>query len=284
MSCTVAEKWTSAPLTIQCSDATDEVSLRQVIADVRASWPPIAGVANGAMVLHDTSLETMSYDQMMRVLSSKVDSTRLLDDIFHNDALDFFIMFSSLASVFGNSGQSNYSAANMSMVGVAAQRRRRNVAASVIDIGAIMGTGYMAREVSKDVLAQLVGAGYRKMSERDFHVAFANAIISGRVGSEELITGLQVAVPGEITKPAWSGNVRFGHVVRSDRQADAVSLDASSLTESVRSLLERARTQDDIARILQGIDLDAPLLLLNFILLTFHLQVPFSTNSNICCS
>jgi hybrid polyketide synthase/nonribosomal peptide synthetase ACE1 len=108
-----------------------------------------------------------------------------------------------------------------------------------------MGTGYMAREVSEDVLAQLVGAGYRKMSERDFHVAFANAIISGRVGSdyaEELITGLHVAGPGENIKPSWS-NARFGHVVRTGRQADA-----SSLPESV----ERARTQDDIAQILQG--------------------------------
>ena len=89
----------------------------------------------------------------MRVLRPKVNGTRLLDDIFHNDRLDFFVMFSSLASVFGNSGQSNYSAANMYMMSVAAKRRQRGVAASVIDIGAIMGTGYMAREVSEDVLS-----------------------------------------------------------------------------------------------------------------------------------
>ncbi|MCJ1434188.1 hypothetical protein MMC27_003555 [Xylographa pallens] len=241
------------------NDVTDEVSLRQVIADVRASWPPIAGVANGAMVLHDTSLETMSYDQMMRVLRPKVIGTRLLDEIFRNDSLDFFVMFSSLASVFGNSGQSNYSAANMYMMSLAAQRRQRGVAASVIDIGAVMGTGYMAREVSEDVLAQLVGAGYRKMSERDFHVAFANAIISGRVGAdyaEELITGLHMAAPGENINPAWSGNARFGHVLRTSKQTDAVSSNASSLTESARILLERARTRDDIAQILQGAILD----------------------------
>ena len=103
------------------------------------------------------------------------------------------------------------------------------------------------------------------MSERDFHVAFANAIISGRVGSdcaEELITSLHVAAAGENIKPAWSGNSRFGHVVRTSRRADVVSSDASSFTESVRSILERARTQDDVAQILQGMALDAPLSLL----------------------
>ena len=246
-------------IAMMANDVTDEASLRSVIAEVRASWPPIAGVANGAMVLQDTSLETMSYEQMVRVLRPKVIGTRLLDEIFRNDPLDFFVMFSSLASVFGNSGQANYSAANMYMMSVAAQRRKRGVAASVIDIGAIMGTGYMAREVTKEVLGQLTGAGYRKMSERDFHLAFANAIISGRVGSkfsEELITGLYVAAPGEDVKPIWSGHARFGHVVRTGKSAVATSLDDSSLSESIHSLLERARTPEDITQILQSAIID----------------------------
>ena len=207
------------------------------------------------MVLHDTSLETMTYDQMVQVLRPKVIGTRLLDDIFYDDPLDFFIMFSSLASVFGNSGQSNYSAANMFMMSIAAQRRQRGVTASVIDIGAVMGTGYMAREVSEDVLDQLVGAGYRKMSERDFHLTFANALICGRVGSgfsEELISGLHTVTLGEGTKPAWSNNPRFGHVLRTSIRADQLSSSASPLTQSVRGLLERAHTHDDVAQILQG--------------------------------
>lgn len=242
-------------LTPHRSDVTDRVSLQTLIANVRLSWPPIVGVANGAMVLYDTALEQMTYDQMMWVLKPKVDGSRFLDEIFHDDPLDFFILFSSLSCVFGNSGQSNYAAANMYMISLAAQRRQRGVAANVIDIGAIMGIGYMTREVSDNVLAQLISAGYRKMSERDFQLAFANAILAGHVGSgqpEELITGLLVAAPEEDFKSAWCENPRFSHVVRSAASKAGHAVDKSVAAVSPKKLLKQADTQDQVLQIVQG--------------------------------
>lgn len=207
------------------------------------------------MVLRDATFEQMTYDQMMRVLKPKVDGTRFLDEIFYDEPLEFFILFSSLSCVFGNSGQSNYAAANMYMIGLAAQRRQRGAAASVIDIGAVMGIGYMAREVSDSVLAQLVGAGYRKMSEWDFRLAFANAILAGRVGSghsEELITGLHVAAPEEDFKPTWCENSRFGYVVRSASSKAVHTMDKSAAAVSPGELLKLAETQSQVEQIVRG--------------------------------
>ena len=207
------------------------------------------------MVLHDSALEQMTYDQMMCVLRPKVDGTRYLDEIFRNDPLDFFVLFSSLSCVFGNSGQSNYAAANMYMISLAAQRRQRGVAASVVDIGAIMGIGYMAREVSHNVLAQLVNAGYRKMSESDFRLAFANAVESGQKDSdqpEELITGLHVALPEENLKPAWSENPRFAHVIQKTASKAFYKKDKAAGTSSSRELLIHARTKAQVLQIIQG--------------------------------
>ncbi|KAI5921291.1 hypothetical protein F4810DRAFT_722761 [Camillea tinctor] len=245
---------------VLANDVTDESALRKLVADVRTSgsWPPIAGVANGAMVLNDITLQNMSYDQMTRVLKPKVEGTRILDQIFHSDELDFFVLFSSLSCVFGREGQANYDAANMYLVGLAAQRRARGLSASVIDIGAIMGTGYMAREVSERTLAQLLGAGYRKMSERDFHIAFANGIIAGRSQSEsaELITGLYVPGPGEDFTPAWAHNPRFSHVLLRTGTALDKSIDASSKVEPTADLLKRAKTRKDVTRVIQFVVLN----------------------------
>jgi hybrid polyketide synthase/nonribosomal peptide synthetase ACE1 len=206
------------------------------------------------MVLNDVTLENMTYDQMMRVLRPKVDGSRHLDRIFHSDPLDFFVLLSSLSCVLGRKGQSNYDAANMYLVGLAATRRARGVAASVVDIGAIMGTGYMAREVSDATLAQLFYEGYWKMSERDFHIAFANAVMVGQAGSgesEELITGLRAPLPGAPFQPGWVTNARFGHVLqRSGGAVDRAAVTAQS--ETTRERLKRAKTPGDAGRVLEG--------------------------------
>lgn len=221
---------------------------------MRASWPPIAGVANGAMVLDDVGLQNMSYDQMVRVMKPKVDGSRYLDDIFHDDALDFFVMLSSVSCVHGRSGQANYDAANMYMVGLAEQRRARGVSASVIDIGAIVGTGVIARDVSNHVLNNLVASGYRKMSERDFLTSFANAILVGRVRSgeaPELITGLTIHPRSGSFKPVWSENARFSHLMLNTAE-DATSASSSAQIESTQDQLKQAETPDKVFQILQG--------------------------------
>lgn len=242
------------------NDITDESSLRALVASLRASpdWPPIGGVANGAMVLADVSLQNMTYDEMVRVLGPKIDGTILVDKLFENDPLDFFLLFSSLSCVLGNRGQANYDAANMFLVGLAAKRRARGVVASVVDIGAIMGTGYMAREVKEQTLKQMVGAGFHKMSERDFYMAFAHGILAGRntSSSHEVVTGLYVPPPSDEFQPAWVRNPRFSHMVARSRIRAAEqgrlagsSSSSSSQAETTQQLLHRARTLADVARV-----------------------------------
>jgi len=62
------------------------------------------------MVLRDTMFSNMDLETMVTVLKPKVDGSRYLDECFSENTLDFFIMFGSLASVLGNSGQVSSSA------------------------------------------------------------------------------------------------------------------------------------------------------------------------------
>lgn len=96
-------------------DVTDKSDLLRVYHDLSRSFPPIAGVANGAMVLADGLFNDMSFESMQKVLKPKVDGTKNLDEVFYSQDLDFFLLFSSLSAVVGMPGQANYAAANMVM-------------------------------------------------------------------------------------------------------------------------------------------------------------------------
>ena len=236
------------------SDITNEDDVTALVSEVRASWPPIAGVANGANVLNDMAFEDMTYDDMNKVLTPKVEGTRILDQIFYDEPLDFFIGFSSISIVLGRTGQSNYDTANIYMLGLASQRRARGLNASVIDIGPIAGVGLMARDVSENVMGLLVSHGYRKMSGRDFLVTFTNGVLSGRVDSgepEELITGLTVHPKKGKFQPTWVDNPRFSHLLL-NTDGSGASSEGSAEVETLEDLLKRARSPGDIARVLRG--------------------------------
>ncbi|KAL9630422.1 MAG: hypothetical protein Q9164_006425 [Protoblastenia rupestris] len=94
-------------------DVTDKKNVIRVCQEVQSRLPPIAGVANGAMVLSDGLFADMTFESFDRVLKPKIDGSKNLDEVFSHQNLDFFIMFSSLSAVIGNPGQANYSAANL---------------------------------------------------------------------------------------------------------------------------------------------------------------------------
>jgi hybrid polyketide synthase/nonribosomal peptide synthetase ACE1 len=97
------------------------------------------------------------------------------------------------------------------MVSLAAQRRGRGVASSVVDIGMIIGTGVLIRK-ERAIEDSLRRRGFTAISEPEFHQIFAETVIAGRTDSaypSEIITGLQNSIA--LTRPTWIGNPRFSH-------------------------------------------------------------------------
>ncbi|GAB0138115.1 putative nrps-t1pks biosynthetic cluster [Epichloe bromicola] len=100
------------------------------------------------------------------------------DLLLRDKALDFFVFFSPLATVAGNPGQASYTAANAFMSGLAQQRHRRGAAASVMDLGPVIGTGVITRGFGHDVSAASADRGLVGVSELDVHQLFPEAINS----------------------------------------------------------------------------------------------------------
>ena len=234
---------------------TNRESLRGVYDRICRTLPPVAGVAQGAMVLVDTMIKDMEVDAMKRVLQPKVVGSINLDELFSAERpLDFFIFFSSATCVTGNIGQSNYAAANMFMTGLAANRKRRGLAGSVMNIGAIMGVGYVTRETSEALQRNLLKSGHVWMSEKDFHTIFAEAILAGTPGSDanvEITCGLRITNASEEQRPLWSFNPRFQHlVVMEDRVEETDEQDKKGM--SLKLQLREARTAEDIYEAVKG--------------------------------
>ncbi|KAF9887504.1 hypothetical protein FE257_010082 [Aspergillus nanangensis] len=164
-------------------DISIKSSVESLVRDIRATLPPIGGVCNAAMVLSDSMFVDMDAERFNRTLKPKVDGSRHLDSLLSDTALEFFIMLSSSLTIMGAHGQTNYLAANMFMTGLAAQRRRRGVAASVIHVGYVTDVGYTTRLDSnrREFLAKQF---VNPVSETDVHHAFAEAIFAGRPDSQ----------------------------------------------------------------------------------------------------
>lgn len=231
------------------ADVTSMSSLTALRDHMACTLPPIAGVAQGAMVLQDSMLGDMTVDQFNAVLAPKVDGSKNLDALFQEDKdkLDFFVMFSSAVGVTGNIGQSNYSAANMFMTGLAANRRKRGLAGSTINIGVILGVGYVTRETSQSLQDNLARSGHSWMSEEDFHTLFAEGILAGspELNQEpDLNSGLRIVGAGDTQRPSWSFSPKFQHLVRYTDSADADTSTSNKARVPVRLLLAAASTAD----------------------------------------
>ena len=75
--------------------------------------------------------------------------------------LDFFVMFSSMASIVGNMGQSSYSACNAFQDSLAQYRRHvLGLPGLAINWGPISGAGVMERETGIVKLMTLAGLGF----------------------------------------------------------------------------------------------------------------------------
>ncbi|KAF9768362.1 hypothetical protein IL306_014363 [Fusarium sp. DS 682] len=231
-----------ATIKVMSIDVTRRESLREALDKIRAEMPPIIGVANGAMMIDDALFDDMNFESLQRTAPPKIEGSVVLDEFFYDTPLDFFILFTSLANVVGNTGQSAYIMANQFMAALAAQRRNvRGVAGSDIAISSIQGLGYFehANHLDKDHFTRI---GYRNVSEQDFHGLFAEGVLAGRPGQKggsEVCTGVSPFRDGA----TLLANPCFSHLLLHDAAAvQGVRGGGSGKTERPRARLAAAKS------------------------------------------
>ncbi|KAF4539204.1 Beta-ketoacyl synthase [Lasiodiplodia theobromae] len=233
-------------------DVTDRESLHACYDKINRTMPPIAGVAHGAMVLIDSLFQNMEYEDLMTVLRPKILGAIYLDELFAEDTLDFFILFSSITGTVGNTGQSNYIGANSFMEALGLQRRARGLAASILGISSLVGIGYVERAENFDA-EYFAKSGYRNISEQDLHMLFAEAVVRGRPEckeSHEIITGIVPTYADQDSKAGYLQDIKFSHLALERSQARNDGGAAAAVP--VRIQLQTAVTKDEVLEIMQN--------------------------------
>ena len=126
------------------ADASNYHKMKQLIEDVEQDSKPLRGVFHLAGIIKDGLIVNLSDEDIQSVLRAKMEGAQILHQLTKNIQLDLFVLFSSIASVLGSKGQSNYVAANGFLDGLAHLRHQLGLPAIAINWGPFHTVGMAA--------------------------------------------------------------------------------------------------------------------------------------------
>ncbi|MCB8984309.1 MAG: SDR family NAD(P)-dependent oxidoreductase [Ardenticatenaceae bacterium] len=140
-------------------DVTNASQMSALFSDMADCLPPLRGVIHSAGTLADGVLLQQEWSQFARVLGPKVTGAWQLHLLTERLPLDFFVLFSSIASLTGAAGQGAHAAANVFLDALAQYRRSQGLPGLSIDWGAWTEVGAAVRHgVFERTMAQGIGA------------------------------------------------------------------------------------------------------------------------------
>jgi len=228
-------------------DVTDPEAVRVALGEVAERFGRIDGIIHGAGVLRDGLLDQMTPEDFSRVADVKFLGAWNLFTAAAGAGLRFFVGLSSVASLQGNPGQTNYAAGNRMLAALLPYLRTQNPAihCMALLLPPIEGTG-MAEDPEVQDMLRRRGVAYIHVQElvalfcRELFVAPAEDV---RVLFLRALPAVKTAPLGDFAPPALRGRLDGGTVALNDR--DFPLIDGISRLDLRREHLEATRTFSD---------------------------------------
>lgn len=131
------------------ADVTQAAEITAVLDQARHTMPPLHGVIHAAGILDDALLLQLTSAQLAQVMAPKVLGAWHLHQATQDDPLDFFILFSSAASVLGSPGQAHYAAGNAFLDALAYLRHHTGQVGTSISWGPWSQVGLAAAQANR---------------------------------------------------------------------------------------------------------------------------------------
>ncbi|MFJ2774487.1 type I polyketide synthase [Streptomyces sp. NPDC087300] len=166
-----------ARVTFAACDMAD----RESVAELLAGIPSLTAVVHAAGVERSGVLVDMDPADLSGfagVLTAKVDGARNLHELLGERQLDAFVLFSSIAGVWGSGGQGAYAAANAYLDSLAEHRRASGLCATAVAWGP-WGGGGMVAGAGVDAAEQLRRRGLPTMAPAVAITGLATALERG---------------------------------------------------------------------------------------------------------
>ncbi|MEV5012596.1 SDR family NAD(P)-dependent oxidoreductase, partial [Streptomyces sp. NPDC055692] len=232
-----------ARVTVVACDVTDRAAVAELVAA-----HSVSAVVHCAGVLDDGMVASLIPERLSGVLRPKVDAAWNLHEATRGLDLDAFVVFSSVAGVFGNPGQANYAAGNAFLDGLMEHRRAAGLPGLSLAWGPWeqTGAGGMTGTLSDAELERLAASGVPPLAIEQGLALFDAA----------LSTDDAALVPVRLDLPALRGQGDVPPLLRSlirgrsRRAAVAGSATATGLRDrlAVLDAVERREVLVDLVR------------------------------------
>jgi acyl transferase domain-containing protein len=164
-----------AVIQVEQANVANEESINGLFAKLRTDGIRLRGIVHAAGVPGYCALEELQSTELKAVLRPKVTGAWLLHRLSLDQRLDFFVLFSSVASVWGSRGQAHYSAANRFLDVLASHRRSIGLPALSVNWGPWAEGGMTTAEA--DTLLRRIGV--RTLQPQVAIKALAKMLASG---------------------------------------------------------------------------------------------------------
>lgn len=133
------------------ADVSSSEAVEDMLKSIKTSLPPLRGIVHAAGVIDIGLLTEQNWQRFLDVMTPKIAGAWNLHNLTQELALDFFVFFSSAASLLSFPGQGNYAAANAFMDTLAHHRQTLGLPALSINWGPWSEVG-MATQLSASSL------------------------------------------------------------------------------------------------------------------------------------
>ncbi|KAL2846914.1 hypothetical protein BJY01DRAFT_213165 [Aspergillus pseudoustus] len=150
---------------------------------------PVAGVMQASMALEVTALADMSFEQWQKSFAPKVQGTWNLHNslLGHSHIVDYFVLFSSLSGLIGQTGHANYAAGNSHLDAFVQYRHSLGLAGSAVNIGVMQDVGYVSSQA--EALEHFAATSAHMLHEQDLldtiQLAIDNSLPDSAITNEE---------------------------------------------------------------------------------------------------
>ncbi|MEU4626376.1 SDR family NAD(P)-dependent oxidoreductase [Actinoplanes sp. NPDC023801] len=138
-------------VTVAACDVADRTAVAGLLAGIPAEQP-LVGVVHAAGAGEPGALQHTTLDTFAATLRAKVAGARHLDELTAGNELDFFVVFSSVAGVWGSGQQGAYAAANAFLDALVDQRRAAGRPGLALAWGPWAGAGMAGDESTREYL------------------------------------------------------------------------------------------------------------------------------------
>lgn len=127
------------------TDISDKAAVSAMLDRIQSELPPLRGIVHAAGIIDDGLIAHQDWQRFQKVLAPKIAGAWNLHILTQNMPLDFFVLFSAGAGIFGSAGQGSYAAANAFLDALACQRHAMSLPALSISWGAWSEIGMASR-------------------------------------------------------------------------------------------------------------------------------------------